>query len=140
MTRFSASALAILIVAVTTPAARAQDLLGLARPATAVAAADPDARYVHQLRGKVGTALHYPASREARELRPAGTVKLWFDVDRSGRLLASGVESRSGTDLLDFAALRSLRTVQLPAFPGDAFAGEARHRFVMSVEYRAGSP
>lgn len=134
--------LALLLAAAASASARAQDQMALAQPgadrAAAAGAADPTAGYLHQLHDQIATALHYPTSREARQLQPTGTVRLWIDVDRSGHLLASGLERSSGRALLDQDALRNLRNARLPAFPAAAYEGQADHRFEFAVEYQAG--
>lgn len=78
----------------------------------------------------------YPSSREARLGKPQGTVRLWLLISRQGELLDAGVQTSSGSNLLDSEALRTVRVGQFPAFPEDAFAGEPRHRFTVSLKYQ----
>ena len=77
-----------------------------------------------------------PNSREARQLRPQGTVKVWIEIDRAGQLLSSGVDTSAGSLLLDNEALRTVRNGRFPPFPAEAFAGQSFHRFVVPIEYR----
>jgi protein TonB len=102
---------------------------------TAAPARQASAQYVSQLRAYLNSIKRYPNSREARQLRPTGVVKTWLDLDRSGQVIDAGIEASSGTALLDNEALRTLRTGHYPAFPAEAFGGEARHRFVVPLEY-----
>ena len=88
------------------------------------------------MRTYVNSIKRYPTSREARQLRPQGTVRVWIEIDRAGQLLGAGVEGSSGSLLLDNEALRTLRNGRFPPFPPEAFSGQNVHRFVMSVEYQ----
>jgi protein TonB len=100
-----------------------------------LAAVKPEEAYLGQLRSYVNSIKRYPTSREARQLRPQGTVRVWVEIDRAGQLLGTGVEGSSGSLLLDNEALRTLRNGRFPTFPSEAFAGQNSHRFVMAVEY-----
>lgn len=102
------------------------------RPATNV---NVESSYVGQLRAYVNSIKRYPNSREARQLRPTGTVKVWMEIDRQGQLLDAGVEQGADSPLLDKEALRTVRNGRFPAFPADAFAGKSSHRFVIAIEY-----
>jgi protein TonB len=107
--------------------------------APAAAARNPDAAYIGELRAYLNSIKRYPTSREARQLRPEGTVRLWIELDRAGQLLGAGVESSAGSLLLDNEALRTVRNGRFPPFAADAFAGQASHRFVVPIEYLPGS-
>ncbi|GAB4063664.1 TonB family protein [Uliginosibacterium sediminicola] len=107
-------------------------------PAPAPKAVPPAAaneRYIAELRGYLNSIKRYPTSREARQQRPTGTVKVWVLLDRAGQVVDAGVENSSEAMLLDREALRTVRTARFNAFPADAFAGESTHRFVVSLEY-----
>jgi protein TonB len=103
--------------------------------AAAVPARNPDQVYLGELRGYLNGIKRYPTSREARQLRPQGTAKVWIEIDRAGQLLGAGIELSSGSLLLDNEALRTVRNGRYPAFPADAYGGQSSHRFVMSLEY-----
>ena len=105
-----------------------------AAPAQA-ARANPDDVYVAELRSYLNGIKRYPTSREARQLRPQGTVKLWLTLDRSGQLLDVGVESSSGSIILDNEALRTVRNGRFPAIPPEAFTGQASRKFIVPIEY-----
>jgi protein TonB len=102
------------------------------RPA---ANANLESSYAGQLRAYVNSIKRYPNSREARQLRPTGTVKVWMEIDRQGQLLDAGVEQGADSPLLDKEALRTVRGGHYPSFPPDAFAGKSSHRFVIAIEY-----
>jgi len=87
------------------------------------------------LRGYLHEIKRYPSSREARQTRPVGTVGVWIELDRGGRLVNAGVESSSGSMLLDQEALRTVRTGSYQPFPTDIYPGQNAHRFVMQLEY-----
>lgn len=91
--------------------------------------------YLGELRAYLNSIKRYPTSREARQLRPQGTVRLWIEIDRGGQLLGAGVEGSSGSLLLDNEALRTVRNGRFPPMPAEAYAGQPSHRFVMSMEY-----
>lgn len=104
-------------------------------PATTGRTASPEDIYVSGLRGYLNSIKRYPTSREARQLRPQGIVKLKLEIDRAGQLLSATVEASSGSLLLDNEALRTVRNGRFPAIPADAFAGQATKTFIVPVEY-----
>lgn len=77
----------------------------------------------------------YPSSREARQTRPRGVVRVWLELDRSGRLLGSGVADSSGSNLLDGEALRTIRGGTYPSFPEHEYPGESKHQFTAALSY-----
>jgi protein TonB len=94
-----------------------------------------DDGYRGELRGYLNGIKRYPTSREARQLRPTGTVRVWIELDRAGQLLGAGIDTSSNSMLLDQEALRTVRGGRYPKFPDDAFQGQAFHRFVVPIEY-----
>jgi protein TonB len=103
-------------------------------PATA-GRASPEDVYVSGLRAYLNSIKRYPTSREARQLRPQGIVKLKLEIDRAGQLLNATVEVSSGSLLLDNEALRTVRNGRFPAIPAEAFAGQVTKTFIVPVEY-----
>lgn len=93
-------------------------------------------QYESQLLAAIERNKRYPTSREARLTHPEGTVKVWLELARDGRLLGAGILGSSGSNLLDGEALRSLRNTSFAPMPSDAFAGEASHRFSASLKYQ----
>jgi protein TonB len=104
-------------------------------PATAGRTASPEDIYISGLRAYLNSIKRYPTSREARQLRPQGIVKLKLEIDRAGQLLNATVEATSGSLLLDSEALRTVRNGRFPAIPADAFTGQATRIFIVPVEY-----
>jgi protein TonB len=87
------------------------------------------------LRAQLERSKRYPTGREASLMRPSGMVRVWLVLDRSGRLLDSGVEQSSHAMLLDHAALSSVRRGEYPAFPADSWPGDSSHRFTVDLNY-----
>lgn len=110
-----------------------------APPPPAAPARSADEGYRGELRGYLNGIKRYPNSREARQLRPQGTVKVWIEIDRAGQLLGAGIDTGSGSLILDNEALRTVRNGRYPAFPADAFDGQSFHRFIVPIEYRVDS-
>lgn len=102
---------------------------------TGVPAQTPEQIYSARLLEYVNSIKRYPTSREARQLRPKGTVKVWIEIDRNGDLQDCGVEATSGLLMLDQEALRSVRGGRYPPIPPDAFAHQAKPRFVVAMEF-----
>jgi protein TonB len=105
-------------------------------PAPAGPVRNPDLIYAGELRAYVNSIKRYPTSREARQLRPQGTVKVWIEIDRTGQLVQAGIDTTSGALLLDNEALKTLRNARFPPLPADAFSGKPTVRFVMQMEYQ----
>jgi protein TonB len=106
-----------------------------APPAGTQRVATPEEIYAAGLRNYVNGIKRYPTSREARQLRPQGTVRIWIVIDRAGELKDSGVETSSGVLLLDNEALRTVRNGHFPTIPAEAYAGQASVRFTFAIEY-----
>lgn len=81
----------------------------------------------------------YPTSREARERRSEGVVRVWLTLDRSGNLLDCGLLNSSGSNLLDNEAIRTAKRAVYPAFPNSVFPGESSHRFTTSLKFSINS-
>ena len=81
----------------------------------------------------------YPTSREARERRSEGVVRVWLTLDRSGNLLDCGLLNSSGSNLLDNEAIRTAKRAVYPAFPNSVFPGECSHRFTTSLKFSINS-
>jgi protein TonB len=94
-----------------------------------------EAAYVSQVLAYLESIKRYPSTREAREKRPSGTVRIWISVQRSGQLGEAGVEASSGSMILDNEALRSVRSGRYPPFPNNVFAGQPSRRFVVGMAY-----
>nr|WP_314419383.1 TonB family protein [uncultured Erwinia sp.] len=94
--------------------------------------------YLQALRRELEQRKRYPSGRQASLERPQGNVEVWLEVDRSGRVLASGIAGRAPSMLLNRAALSSLQSIsQLKPFPEEAFAGQRSKRFTATFNYQA---
>ena len=91
--------------------------------------------YVGKLRSMLNAAKRYPTGRQASQQRPQGKVKLWFVVARAGSLVEVGVMASSNSNLLDDAALATLRRSTYPAFPANTWPGEEQHKFSVELEF-----
>ena len=104
-------------------------------PAPPAPSRNVDEGYRGELRGYLNGIKRYPNSREARQLKPKGTVMVWIELDRAGQMLSAGIHAGSGSLILDNEALRTVRNGRYPAFPPDSFTGQSFHRFVVPIEY-----
>jgi len=104
-------------------------------PAPPAPSHSADDGYLGELRGYLNGIKRYPNSREARQLKPQGTVRVWIELDRAGQVLGTGIHTGSGSLILDNEALRTVRNGRYPAFPAEAFTGQSFHRFVVPIEY-----
>jgi protein TonB len=103
-------------------------------PPRAATATEDDA-YTAKVKAYLESLKHYPTSKEARLQRPRGTVEVWFVLDRTGGVKDAGIETSSGSLILDGAALSLVRGSSYPAFPADAFKSDATHRFTVHLAY-----
>jgi periplasmic protein TonB len=94
-----------------------------------------EATYVAKLRTYLNSIKRYPTSREARQQHPQGKVRMWLELARDGTLRNLGVEETSGSMILDGAAQSTVRQGSYPAFPDEMWAGNATHRFAVTLEY-----
>ncbi|ROR10149.1 energy transducer TonB [Erwinia sp. JUb26] len=109
-----------------------------APPAPKVNAQAVENDYLQALRRELEQRKRYPSGRQASLERPQGNVEVWLEVDRSGRVLSSGIASRAPSMLLNRAALSSLQSIsQLKPFPEEAFAGQRSKRFTATFNYQA---
>ncbi len=108
-----------------------------APPSTAPAAANVSLQstYINSVRAAVEEQKRYPMSKDARLQQPQGTVTVWFILNRDGSLVDSGIEVSAG-NLLDRAALESVRRATFPPFPASVWPGEAQHRFQTELYYK----
>ncbi|MGB8667941.1 MAG: energy transducer TonB [Serratia inhibens] len=94
--------------------------------------------YLQALRRELEQRKRYPSGRQASLERPQGNVEVWLEVDRSGRVLSSGIANKAASMLLNRAAMSSLQSIsQVKPFPSDAFAGQTTKRFSATFNYQA---
>ncbi|RJL51289.1 energy transducer TonB family protein [Pectobacterium carotovorum] len=94
--------------------------------------------YAQALRAQLEQTKRYPTGRQASLERPEGRVEVWLEVDRTGRVIDSGISSKARSMLLNRAAQASLQSIkQVRTFPADAFAGQNTKRFLATFDYQA---
>lgn len=91
--------------------------------------------YVGKVRAYLQMVKRYPTGREASLQRPAGTSAIWFIVRRSGEMVDAGIETSSGSMLLDNAALATIRRSAYPVFPDEAWSGKAQQHFTVELNF-----
>lgn len=103
-----------------------------------VAAAKPnvDGEYIARIRSYLNSIKRYPSGREASQLRPEGTVKIWFVLRRDGSLVDSGIEQSSNSTLLDEAARKTVSRATFPGFPEQFMTDQETHRFSVDLQFR----
>lgn len=107
-------------------------------PASKVNAQAVENSYLQALRHELELRKRYPSGRQASLERPQGNVEVWLEVDRSGRVLASGIATRAPSMLLNRASLSALQSIsQLKPFPEDAFAGQRTQKFTATFNYQS---
>ncbi|GKW12354.1 hypothetical protein PEC301899_26360 [Pectobacterium carotovorum subsp. carotovorum] len=117
----------------------------LAKPPTPATPSTPSVNvaalensYAQALRAQLEQIKRYPTGRQASLERPEGRVEVWLEVDRTGRVISSGINSKAPSMLLNRAAQASLQSIkQVRAFPADAFAGQSTKRFLATFDYQA---
>jgi len=91
--------------------------------------------YASMLRTLLNSIKRYPTGRAASQQRPQGKVKVWFTLARSGSLLEAGILESSNSNLLDDAALATVRRGVYPRFPANTWDGEDLHKFLAEIEF-----
>jgi protein TonB len=94
-----------------------------------------EGEYVAKLRALLNSTKRYPTGRQASQQRPQGTVKVWFVLARNGSLLEAGVLQSSDSNLLDDAALASVRRGTYPPFPEQTWPGQESHKFTADIAF-----
>jgi len=121
------------------PAAPAPPRPAPPSPAPAAPAPPPSAAiegsYVTSLRGYYQRITKYPTSKEARLLKPAGAVVVRFTLTRSGEVKDVVVDRSSGNQILDRAALATVKSGSPPQFPEQAWTSASEHVFTVTLEF-----
>jgi len=98
-----------------------------------------EGEYLGKVRAMLNATKRYPTGRQASQQRPVGSVKVWFTLSRNGILLEAGVLTISNSNLLDDAALTSVRRGSYPAFPTSTWPGQEQHKFSADIEFAPAS-
>ncbi|MBP0598561.1 TonB family protein [Herbaspirillum sp. LeCh32-8] len=107
----------------------------VAQPAPPPSTADIESQYVGKLRAHLNSIKRYPSGREVSQLRPKGTVRVWFVLKRDGSVVDVGIDASSNSMPLDDAARKTINRATFAGFPDGAFNGEATHRFTADLEF-----
>jgi protein TonB len=91
--------------------------------------------YVSSLRGYYQRISKYPTSKEARLLKPAGSVVVRFTLSRTGEVRDVVVDRSSGNQILDRAAMATVKSGAPPQFPELAWASAPEHVFTVTLEF-----
>lgn len=94
-----------------------------------------EALYVSQIRAHLQSTKRYPTGREASLQRPSGISVIWFILGRNGELSDSGIETSSGSMLLDNAALSTVRRGVYPIFPDEIWPHKTQQRFTVELKF-----
>ncbi|MQT91018.1 energy transducer TonB family protein [Pseudomonas helleri] len=121
------------------PAATPPAPVAVARPVAQAPRANPadlESRYIARLLAELEKYKQYPRGREASLQRPEGNVVVWLLVDRSGKVLDSGIEKKATNMLLNRAAQTSLKRLdKVVPFPEETFSGKDKYRFSATLVY-----
>ncbi len=98
-------------------------------------AVDVEAEYSAKVRAMLNSTKRYPTGREASQTRPQGRVKLWFTLTRAGALVEVGLLESSNNNLLDSAALATVRRGTFPPFPEKGWVGHDQNKFSAEIEF-----
>ena len=109
-----------------------------APPQTTAPKPNLEAEFIARIRTYLNSVKRYPTGREASQLRPEGSVRVWFVLRRDGSLVEMGIEESSNSNLLDDAARKSVSRGAFPAFP-EQFRPEMQHRFIVELQFKPGS-
>ena len=97
--------------------------------------ASAEADYAARLKALLNASKRYPTGRQASQQRPQGTVKLWFSLNRAGSLLEAGVLEPADSNLLNDAALSTVRRATYPPFGAELWPGQETHRFTVDIDF-----
>lgn len=98
-----------------------------------------ESEYLGRVRAMLNATKRYPTGRQASQQRPSGAVKVWFILLRNGTLVDVGVITSSDSNLLDDAALSSVRRGSYPAFPAATWPGQEQHKFSADIDFSPAS-
>lgn len=91
--------------------------------------------YASQVRAMLNSTKRYPTGRAASQQRPQGKVKVWFTLARGGALLDAGILESSNSNLLDDAAIATVRRGVFPPFPANTWVDQALHKFSADMAF-----
>jgi protein TonB len=98
-------------------------------------AASMENEYAASVRAMLNAAKRYPTGRKASQERPEGKVKIWFTLARNGSLIDAGVLESSNSNMLDDAAMGTVRRATYPGFPPNTWVGQEQHKFQVELSF-----
>ncbi len=98
-------------------------------------AASLEGEYAGKVRAMLNSTKRYPTGRAASQQRPQGKVKVWFTLARGGALLDAGILESSNSNLLDDAAIATVRRGVYPPFPANTWVDQESHKFSSVMEF-----
>jgi protein TonB len=130
------------VVVAATNATAPGELQLAAAPAPAPAPPQPsraslENAYAAALRQNVDARTAVPDTAQYRLLRPSGATQVRFALDRIGNPSDVGIARSSGSGILDHQAVSIVASGHYPPFPETAYAGESRHVFIVTIEFRS---
>ncbi len=102
---------------------------------TKAQAASMEGEYASKIRAMLNSTKRYPTGRAASQQRPQGKVKVWFTLARGGALLDAGILESSNSNLLDDAAIATVRRGVYPPFPANTWLDQESHKFSAEMEF-----
>lgn len=106
-------------------------------PAETASSASIEAQYAAGLRTNIDSRTTVPGTLEYRLFKPRGAARVSFTLERDGTAGKVGLVHGSGSNLLDRQAVSIVQSGRYPPFPERAFPGEARHIFVVTIEFQS---
>jgi len=97
--------------------------------------ASAEAEYAARLKALLNASKRYPTGRQASQQRPQGVVKLWFTLNRAGTLLDAGLLEAADSNLLNDAALTTVRRASYPPFAAELWPGQEQHKFTVDIDF-----
>jgi protein TonB len=97
--------------------------------------ATAEAEYAARVKAMLNASKRYPTGRQASQQRPQGVVKLWFTLNRAGTLVEAGVLEAADSNLLNDAALATVRRVTYPPFTAELWPGQDQHKFTVDIDF-----
>jgi protein TonB len=94
-----------------------------------------EGEYIGKVRAMLNSTKRYPTGRQASQQRPEGKTKLWFTITRHGALVDVGIMESSNSNLLDDAALATVRRGTYEAFPPNTWVGQEQHTFSTEIAF-----
>lgn len=99
-------------------------------------AASLENEYASLVRAMLNATKRYPTGRAVSQQRPQGKVKVWFTLARGGALLEAGILESSNSNLLDDAAIATVRRGLYPPFPANTWVDHEFHKFSAEIDFR----